>query len=186
MRKDLGASARTIDVDPLEIARRPEREVHTGSVLSMALLCTSALVGCTPTTEENGAVSAGAEGESVEEESRSPEIVSSLAVQTTDDAARLVLHVTNHGPDAIRLEFASGQQVDFTVEREGGDLLWQWSEDMLFTQATETVRLAAGETRSFEAAWPVEGRTGDFVATGWITASNRDIRQRAEFSIPSS
>ncbi len=160
--------------------------MHTASVLSTGFFCALTLVGCTPAADENGDTNAGDGAEPIEEQSRNAEIVSSLAVRMVGDTAHLVLHVTNHGPDAMVLDFPTGQEADFTIERQDGDSLWQWSEDTSFTQATGTLRIAAGETRRFEAEWPIEGRTGDFVATGWITASNHEIRQRAEFSIPSA
>jgi hypothetical protein len=111
------------------------------------------------------------------------ELVSSLQVQVEDSDIRLTLHVTNFTAVPLVLEFMTGQRHDFDVY-QAGQLVWRWSADRFFTQALGSEEIGPGETRSYEARWQAEGRSGVFEAAGRVTAANRSIEQRAEFRIP--
>jgi hypothetical protein len=143
------------------------RKLRGSGVASVAL---AVLWGCTPMPDAEDPVT-------------TDELVASLQVQVEPGEVGLVLHLTNLTGDRVILEFTSGQRYDFEVW-QAGRLLWRWSDGQMFTQALGSEALGPGESRSYEASWRPEGRTGSFEAVGRVTASNRSIEQRAEFLVP--
>jgi surface antigen len=130
-------------------------------------------VACT-TGNPGGAVDAGA--------GAPPELGSTLNVRVEGDSVRLELHVTNVTQGTLRLEFGSTQRFDFTVH--GAGVEWRWADGMMFAQVIEHETLLQGESRRFTAAWPVEGRTGEFTATARLTSFNYPVELRTAFRLP--
>ena len=52
---------------------------------------------------------------------------------------RLILH--NRDGREIVLRFPSGQEFDFIIRNEAGQVVYRWSEDKFFTQAEVTRRI---------------------------------------------
>lgn len=120
----------------------------------------------------------------MEEVPGSADLAASMAVQVLDDRVRLRLDVTNASGHPIELEFSSTQQIDFAVRDAAGEDLWRWSADRSFAQMLTADTILAGESRSWEAEWEPGGRTGAFVAMGWLLAAGRDIALETEFEMP--
>lgn len=116
-------------------------------------------------------------------ESSSEDLVATMEVQAGGDVVELTLHVTNASSEPIRLEFPSSQRYDFSVSRLDGEALWRWSADRMFAQALGTETLPAGGSVRYVAEWPAGDRTGEFVATGELTALNREVRQAVRFEL---
>lgn len=113
-----------------------------------------------------------------------PDLLASLQANTYADSVVFVLQVTNTTDAPIELEFPSGQSFDFVVS-EGEREIWRWSADQMFTQALREEVLGAGETETYRAAWtPPPSLSGSFTVVGTLTASDRQVRQAAEFRIP--
>jgi hypothetical protein len=111
-------------------------------------------------------------------------LLPSLQVYTVNDEIGFVLHVTNVTPAAMELNFTSGQTYDFEI-RDGGEVIWRWSEGQMFTQALRRERLAAGATMRFEASWrPAERIEGEYEAVGRLTSSDHPVEQAARITLP--
>jgi hypothetical protein len=105
-------------------------------------------------------------------------------VEPRADSVLLHLAVSNASAAPVELVFPSGQSFDFAVRR-GDRLLWQWSETMRFIQSVRSETLAAGETRTFDAAWaPPAGTRGELTAQGWLTSSSHPVERTAAFRLP--
>jgi hypothetical protein len=95
----------------------------------------------------------------------------------------VVLSITNAGGEAVTLDFNSGQRFDVSVSDVDGQEVWSWSEGRSFIQALGSETLAPGATLSYEAGWPGPA-PGNYRVAGWVTASNRDIRQEVDVRVP--
>lgn len=99
---------------------------------------------------------------------------------STDETITLQLRVENTGDSAATLNFNNGQAYDFTVRNSADTVVWTWSNDKSFTQATESTRFAAGEVRTYSADWDQEDNSnvavpaGSYRAQGEVTATNLD------------
>ncbi|MFN9429465.1 MAG: BsuPI-related putative proteinase inhibitor [Acidobacteriota bacterium] len=63
----------------------------------------------------------------------------SLALTESTVQTRLILH--NRDGREIVLRFPSGQEFDFIIRNEAGQVVYRWSEDKFFTQAEVTRRI---------------------------------------------
>lgn len=84
-----------------------------------------------------------------------PSLQFSLSVALTEGRvqARMILH--NRDGREIVLRFASGQEFDYVIRDEKGQVVYRWAEDKFFTQA-EVTRRIEGEA-IWQAAMPVGG-----------------------------
>jgi hypothetical protein len=112
------------------------------------------------------------------------EIASSLEVGIATGEVRLVLHVSNTTERVLEFTFPTSQRYDFVVENLTGQEVWRWSADRSFLQVVTDARLEPGETWTMEAVWSTEREAGTYVATGRLTAMDRQVEQRAEFELP--
>jgi hypothetical protein len=113
------------------------------------------------------------------------ELGSSLNVRVAGDSVHFEVHVTNTTSSPIALEFTTAQRYDFEVSERDGDLVWRWSDGMMFAQALGREDLAPGESRRYMAGWPVPGRQGDFIATARVVSTNYPVELRTGFRLPS-
>jgi len=111
------------------------------------------------------------------------DLVTSLEVEVGAGTVRFVLHLTNTSAQPIRLEFPAAQRYDFAVQTPAGSDVWRWSADKMFAQMLGEETIPAGGSREFTATWQPGTHSGLFVAIGRVTASNRQIEQRASFEI---
>lgn len=112
------------------------------------------------------------------------DLVGSLEVKVTPASVRLVLHVTNAGEAPLALNFSTSQRYDFIVEAASGEEVWRWSDDMAFMQALSQDTLPPGESWTMDAVWDPEDRSGQYVATGVLTAREHELRQSTAFQLP--
>ncbi len=91
--------------------------------------------------------------------------------------ARLTLTVRNTSSSARTFQFRSGQRFDFLLSDDRGELRATWSESQLFTQASGSLTLSPGQSRSFTAEMPLKGRDGQqlegiFTVRGVLTTAD--------------
>lgn len=145
--------------------------MRLGTLVAAALV----LGGCAGSGEQ-GEPGGGMEG--------TDELVSSMEVKVSESAVRFILHVTNTGEEPMELMFRTSQRYDFIVETPSGEAVWRWSDDMAFLQALSQDTLEPGESWDMDATWDPGDRTGDYVATGVLTAGERELRQSTAFRLP--
>lgn len=113
----------------------------------------------------------------------SQDLVSSMEVKVSPSSVRFILHVTNNGDEPLELTFTSSQRYDFIVESRAGEEVWRWSDDMAFLQALSQDTLPPGDSWDMDAVWDPGDRTGEYVATGVLTAREHEMRQSAAFRL---
>jgi hypothetical protein len=139
-------------------------------VLPLALLTLALSAACASRSASSGA--------------EPPALLPSVQITTFGDSVRFDLQVTNTTAEPVELEFRSGQEFDFVVERDGQEL-WRWSADQMFTQAIRRRTLPPGETLTFTAAWtPAPQLRGEYVVRGVLTAAEHRVEQQARFRLP--
>ena len=140
---------------------------------SALLLLAAAVWGCAPPPGTGG----GAPG---------TPLVSSLQVRTGPGEVRFTLQVTNTGDRPVELVFPTGQSYDFAVlPRAGGNEVWRWSSDRMFTQAVRSRTIAPDSTLRFEESWrSPAGLAGEFTARAVLAAPQHEVRQEAVFRLP--
>lgn len=117
-------------------------------------------------------------------EAGAEQLLPTLQVTTGAERVRFVFQVLNTGGDPVELVFPSGQSADFEVRR-GGERIWRWSDEQMFTQAVREVTVAAGESLRFEAEWaPPAGTGGEMEAVATLTATGVRVDQAVRFSLP--
>jgi hypothetical protein len=141
--------------------------------MRLASILVVALTGaaCTSAVEEPGG---GASGEP---------LVASVEVEVGPSSARLLLHVTNSGSEPVAFTFPTAQRHDLVVTTREGEEVWRWSNGMAFAQVVSRATLQPGETWGMSAVWEYGSRTGEYVATGVLAASDRSLRQSVSFEI---
>ncbi|WP_158282236.1 BsuPI-related putative proteinase inhibitor [Salipaludibacillus keqinensis] len=77
------------------------------------------------------------------------------SVQLHEDGSSLIVQMklVNVGEQTKRLEFSSGHQFDVVIRDDHGEIIYDFAEDRVFTQAFITEELAPGEELIFEDTW---------------------------------
>lgn len=112
------------------------------------------------------------------------DLVGSMEVKVSPSSVRLVLHVTNTADRPLELNFSTSQRYDFIVETASGEEVWRWSDDMAFMQALSQDTLPPGASWDMDAVWDPGNRSGEYVATGVLTAREHELRQSTAFQLP--
>ena len=86
----------------------------------------------------------------------------------------------------LTLTYRTSQKVDFRITRDNR-LIWQWSQDRVFTQAITTDRFQPGEQKTYRVVWDQRAdsiitRPGLYRLTGWNLATP-SIRLTLDFRI---
>ena len=68
----------------------------------------------------------------------------------------MTLTVANVKEEDLTLTFPTAQRYDFIV-RKGKQIVWRWSEGMMFAQVIGRETLRAGESLSYEITWDQSG-----------------------------
>lgn len=110
-------------------------------------------------------------------------LIASTEAKVSSSSVRFVLHVTNTGEAPVELLFSSSQRYDFIVETAAGEEVWRWSDGMAFLQALSQDTLEPGGSWDMDAVWDPEGRRGQYVVTGVLTAREHELRQRTAFEL---
>lgn len=95
----------------------------------------------------------------------------SLALSTdktsyeSGETIRFTMTLRNNTTETKTLNFTSGQTFDIVAANtmNSAEPAWQWSRGRLFTQALRDETLAAGESKSYDAAWNGKNARGQFV-----------------------
>ncbi|WP_078430302.1 BsuPI-related putative proteinase inhibitor [Alkalihalobacterium alkalinitrilicum] len=117
-------------------------------ILSLSLLIVIALVGCGTSdevTETNGEGNQGGEEVST--------LATSLKVDKEEDQLAFTISLTNKGTEEVSLQFPTGQLFDFMVATEKSEVVYKYSEGMMFTQAIVEKQLGPNETITFTDEW---------------------------------
>ncbi len=87
------------------------------------------------------------------------------------ETVRFTMTVRNNTTESQTLSFNSGQTFDIiaTGATDSAEPAWRWSDGLLFTQAMRDETLAAGESKTYNAAWNGKNARGEF-ATGRFDA----------------
>jgi hypothetical protein len=115
-----------------------------------------------------------------------------LATATTDDGLTLSLRIENAGPEAVTLDFRTGQRAEFTAypadgegtdsDVEGADPVWRYGASRMFTQALGSETLGPGEGVGYEGSWQAPP-AGTYRVVGEATATDRDVRAEAVVTV---
>ncbi|WP_216828347.1 BsuPI-related putative proteinase inhibitor [Alkalihalobacterium elongatum] len=116
--------------------------------LSLLIIMIVAMVGCGTSDEVTEHVDEGKQGG--EEVST---LATSLKVEKEEDKLSFTISLTNKGEEAVMLEFPTGQLFDFIVVNEKSEVLYKYSEGMMFTQAIVQKEVGPSETISFSDEW---------------------------------
>lgn len=146
------------------------RGMFRGTAIAALTMGLAALAGCatSPSPESN---------------SEGP-LLPTLQVTTGSGVVRFALQVTNVSESPVELNFRTGQSAEFVVRR-GGEEIWRWSDDQMFTQALRREVLGPGESRTYEAEWrPSPGQIGQLSAVGTLTATDHQVEQAVQFELP--
>jgi hypothetical protein len=77
----------------------------------------------------------------------------------------IAMSVTNSGKDPRTLAFASGQQCDFVVAKDGREI-WKWSGGKYFTQSLISRTVGPGEVLRLKQLWNQKNIAGERVGPG--------------------
>ncbi|WP_209121861.1 BsuPI-related putative proteinase inhibitor [Alkalihalobacillus sp. BA299] len=118
-------------------------------ILFITVMVILALVGCGTSDEvtENSDAEKKQGGEEVST------LVTSLKVDKEADKLSFTLSLTNKGEDEVVIEFPTGQLFDFIVVTEKNEVVYKYSEGMMFTQAIVEKTLNPNETMTFTDEW---------------------------------
>ncbi|CAN5812058.1 hypothetical protein BH23GEM9_BH23GEM9_14860 [soil metagenome] len=112
-----------------------------------------------------------------------PELASTLNVRVESDSALLELHVTNVTNSPVTLEFATTQRYDFEVIDEAGEVVWRWSDEMMFGQALGQEVLLAGESRQYRSAWRLTAGNEARAVRALLTSTNYPVELRTSIQV---
>jgi len=99
----------------------------------------------------------------VDPERAAPTLTATLTIRNTTD-------------HPLQIVTPSGQQYDFSISDQNGQVVYQWSAGRFFTQATTTIEVSPGE-RNFTIEIPLgndQGKpfpAGSYSIEGWITGN---------------
>ncbi|MGA1875729.1 MAG: beta-propeller domain-containing protein [bacterium] len=101
----------------------------------------------------------------------------------------ITFKVSNTGEGGAEIHFSSGKQFDVYVKNDEGELVWQLSHHMSYTQAETSITLNPGEAKSFEAEWDqkdddeFEVPQGTYRLEACLTATQSQYNKKATTDI---
>lgn len=102
--------------------------------------------------------------------------------------AKLAFNVSNTTQGDQILRFATGQKYDFVLKDGNGRTVWRWSDDQMFTQRYQELRLTPGASFRFEEAVPATVPAGKYTAEAYLMAEGYagSVAARSEVTITSA
>ncbi len=100
----------------------------------------------------------------------------------------MTLTVANVKGEDLTLTFPTAQRYDFIV-RKGKQVVWRWSEGMMFAQVIGRESLRAGDSISYEITWDQSGLEdmkpplGAYSAQGILKTTREIISEEKDFGI---
>ena len=102
---------------------------------------------------------------------------------------RADLIIRNTTIEPLQITTPSGQQFDFEIRNEQGDIVYRWSDGRAFTQAVTTIDLSLG-VRVFSVEVPLSSGdatplpVGRYTIHGWVATANPNLyRAQSAFDI---
>ena len=102
---------------------------------------------------------------------------------------RADLIIRNTTDEPLRITTPSGQQFDFEIRNEEGDIVYRWSDGRAFTQAVTTIDLSPG-VRVFSVEVPLSSGDatplppGRYTIHGWVATADPNLyRAQSAFDI---
>ncbi|SEP82903.1 BsuPI-related putative proteinase inhibitor [Piscibacillus halophilus] len=75
-------------------------------------------------------------------------------VEPSDEQVNFYMTLTNHSDETAEIAFSSGQQYEITVtDPDSGEVVYKFSEGMMFTEAIEYKELEPDESLKWEQSW---------------------------------
>lgn len=89
-------------------------------------------------------------------------------LQVEERGEEIILNYTveNRGDHDLHLIFPSGQEFDYLIYNENGELVYRWSDGKMFIMAIHETILPAGEKIEIREAWDGRDKNGDPVPPG--------------------
>ncbi len=84
----------------------------------------------------------------------------------TEDYCEITVVATNNGDDPVTLQFNSAQQFDFIAKDGEGNIVWRWSDGMVFDRGPTTVTLGPDDSITKTVTWEYAKRGGKRVMGG--------------------
>ncbi|KJS14685.1 MAG: hypothetical protein VR69_16600 [Peptococcaceae bacterium BRH_c4b] len=91
------------------------------------------------------------------------------AVYRQGERVPIFLNKINVSGRTIRLFYPTGQRFEFEAVNQNGRVIWNYSAGRVFTQVTETVVLAPGQSQSFRFDWDQRNNQGNQVVPQRLT-----------------
>jgi len=82
------------------------------------------------------------------------------------ESVRLTIIATDESDQAFNGSFSSGQSYDFIITDIHNKIIWQWSNDKLFTMAIRPFTLKQHGSISYSVDWDQTDNNGDKVSAG--------------------
>lgn len=116
----------------------------------------------------------GAKGKAQEDKSTEIAVVKiKLDVEVIENSVRFLLEISNDTDTRAVLQFPTSQQYDFIVKTEDDKMVWQWSNNRMFTQTLTEISLDPGEIRQFTEEHSFQ--SGKYKAQGLLPAAPENI-----------
>ncbi|WP_096198968.1 BsuPI-related putative proteinase inhibitor [Bacillus sp. FJAT-45350] len=92
------------------------------------------------------------------------------SLHVIEDESHLVAEIAikNVGPENVEVTFPSGQMIEIIVENEQGDIVYQYSDNKMFTQAVMMNSIPTNEELSWTESIEVENPKGIYTVTGEV------------------
>lgn len=89
-------------------------------------------------------------------------------LQVEERGEEIILNYTveNRGDHDLHLIFPSGQEFDYLIYNENGELVYRWSDGKMFIMAIHETILPAGEKIEIREVWDGRDKNGDPVPLG--------------------
>lgn len=89
-------------------------------------------------------------------------------LQVEERGEEIILNYTveNRGDHDLHLIFPSGQEFDYLIYNENGELVYRWSDGKMFIMAIHETILPAGEKIEIREVWDGRDKNGDPVPPG--------------------
>ncbi|WP_416151296.1 BsuPI-related putative proteinase inhibitor [Salipaludibacillus sp. HK11] len=76
-----------------------------------------------------------------------------MTIEQSESSFTIYMVLTNVSDQTKQIEFSSGHQFDVVIEDEEGNMLYDFAEDKMFTQAIISEELSAGDELTFTDEW---------------------------------
>ena len=102
---------------------------------------------------------------------------------TVDSVVTLTLKITNTASTPATIDFASGQQYDFTIiDAASGARVWCWSDGVAFAMVLGGRTVAANGSLAFTERWKPTQK-GSFVALGSLVSLSHRAEGKTMFTV---